>query len=191
MGGGAVFEIILTAVLAALTGGVGAVAATASKARHITKFKKLGELFVDFAKATKRAAAYAKDRAKRAAKTRDYGDLKTDMPAVDRKGDKPAASDSPVAPKTNPKDVRKAADQWPAAKQEKFAVADKFYSDVGYENYDSHLRGIDFDQPVEVIDVPKGSKLYQYSYLDRQTGLPKVGSYFYDSKAVDPSELGF
>ena len=98
MGGGAVFEIILTAVLAALTGGVGAVAATASKARHMTKFKKLGELFVDFAKATKRAAAYAKDRAKRAAKTRDYGDLKTDMPAVDRKGDKPKAS--PEKPKS-------------------------------------------------------------------------------------------
>ncbi len=90
-GGAAVFEIALTAILAALTGGVGAVASIASKARHVTKFKKLGELLVDFAKASKKLAAHAKARAKQAAQTvaKNFDDLKTDMPAVDRKGERP------------------------------------------------------------------------------------------------------
>ncbi|UTA46845.1 TNT domain-containing protein [Simiduia sp. 21SJ11W-1] len=87
MGGGAAFEIILTAILAAVSGGVGAVASMGSKARHMTKFKKLGELLVDFAKASKQLAAHTKARAKQAAKAakKSFDDLKTDMDAADRK----------------------------------------------------------------------------------------------------------
>ncbi|UTA46852.1 hypothetical protein L1F30_11840 [Simiduia sp. 21SJ11W-1] len=93
MGGGAAFEIILTAILAAVTGGVGAVASMASKARHMTKFKKLGELLVDFAKASKQLAAHTKARAKQAAKAakKSFDDLKTDMDAPVQKGERPRA----------------------------------------------------------------------------------------------------
>ncbi|UTA46850.1 hypothetical protein L1F30_11830 [Simiduia sp. 21SJ11W-1] len=96
MGGGAAFEIILTAILAAVTGGVGAVASMASKARHMTKFKKLGELLVDFAKASKQLAAHTKARAKQAAKAakKSFDDLKTDMQAKLQKGERPKGSNA-------------------------------------------------------------------------------------------------
>lgn len=54
MAGGAAFEIILTAVLAAFTGGVGAVASLGSKARWLKPLAKLGELFQDLAKLLKK-----------------------------------------------------------------------------------------------------------------------------------------
>ncbi|UTA46847.1 hypothetical protein L1F30_11815 [Simiduia sp. 21SJ11W-1] len=97
MGGGAAFEIILTAILAAVTGGVGAVASMASKARHMTKFKKLGELLVDFAKASKQLASHTKARAKQAAKAakKSFDDLKTDMDAPVQKGERPRAIEKP------------------------------------------------------------------------------------------------
>ncbi|UTA46849.1 hypothetical protein L1F30_11825 [Simiduia sp. 21SJ11W-1] len=102
MGGGAAFEIILTAILAALTGGVGAVASMASKARHMTKFKKLGELLVDFAKASKQLAAHTKARAKQAAKAakKSFDDLKTDMDAPVQKGERPKATREKVNDKS-------------------------------------------------------------------------------------------
>ena len=70
-------------------------------------------------------------------------------------------------------------------------MADQYYKKTGYKDYDSHLRAIDFDQPVEVIELKKGDKLYQYSYIDRVTGKPKVGSYYYSNKNIDPEKLGF
>ncbi len=43
--GGGIFEIVLTALLLAFTGGLGNVAQAASKIRHATKLTKLGTLF--------------------------------------------------------------------------------------------------------------------------------------------------
>ncbi|WP_428818735.1 hypothetical protein [Microbulbifer sp. MCCC 1A16149] len=48
--GGGVFEIILTIVLAAFTGGVGGAAAMAKNARLMFRFKDVGDLILDFAK---------------------------------------------------------------------------------------------------------------------------------------------
>ena len=92
---------------------------------------------------------------------------------------------------TNPKDIRAASGTWSAEKKARFDTADRYYSDAGYADYDSHLRGIDFDKPVDVAEVGKGEKLYQYSYPDRVTGEPKVGSYYYDNPGVDVNKLGF
>ncbi|MCE2029737.1 RHS repeat-associated core domain-containing protein [Sessilibacter corallicola] len=52
--GGAAFEIILAVILAAVTGGVGAVAVTASKARYAKIFAEVGELVVEYVKVLKR-----------------------------------------------------------------------------------------------------------------------------------------
>jgi hypothetical protein len=93
--------------------------------------------------------------------------------------------------KTNPQDIRLAAKSWPPEKKARFDTADKFYKDAGYKDYDSHLRGIDFDKPVDVVRIEAKEKVYQYSYLDRVTGEPKVGSYFYKDANVDPGKLGF
>ncbi len=51
--GGAAFELLLAAIIAALTGGAGAVAIGASKVRHAARMKKLGELFLKLAKQVK------------------------------------------------------------------------------------------------------------------------------------------
>lgn len=48
--GGGVFEIVLTIVLAAFTGGVGGAAAMAKNARLMFRFKDVGDLMLDFAK---------------------------------------------------------------------------------------------------------------------------------------------
>ena len=92
---------------------------------------------------------------------------------------------------TNPQNIREAARDWSPEKQERFNRADDFYREAGYENYDSHLRGIDFDQPVEVVDIERGTNLYQYSYISETTGEPKTGSYFYDNPEINPNNLGF
>ena len=76
-------------------------------------------------------------------------------------------------------------------KKARFDFADKFYNEAGYKDYDSHLRGIDFDKPVDIAKFSEGDKLYQYSYLDRVTGQPKVGSYYYGAKNVNVNKLGF
>ncbi|MFV1873554.1 MAG: polymorphic toxin type 46 domain-containing protein [Oleiphilus sp.] len=87
--------------------------------------------------------------------------------------------------------MRESSKGWPAEKKARFDTADNFYKQAGYVDYDSHLRGIDFDEPVEVVKLQRTDKLYQYSYLDRVTGKPKVGSYYYTDKSVDVNKLGF
>lgn len=52
--GGGVFEIVLAALLAAFTGGIGIAAQGASKLRHAAKLKSLGNLFRKLAKLLKR-----------------------------------------------------------------------------------------------------------------------------------------
>lgn len=55
MGGGAAFEILLTAVLALFTGGLGAAAAMAGKTRLLKPLMALGKQFQDLAKVIKQA----------------------------------------------------------------------------------------------------------------------------------------
>ena len=52
--GSGAFELILTIIVAAVTGGVGVVAAVGSKMHLVRKFNKVGDLLADFAKASKR-----------------------------------------------------------------------------------------------------------------------------------------
>ena len=52
--GSGAFELILTIIVAAVTGGAGVVAAVGSKMYLVRKFNKVGDLLADFAKATKR-----------------------------------------------------------------------------------------------------------------------------------------
>ena len=54
--------MILTIIVAAVTGGVGVVAAIGSKAHLIKKFQKVGDLLSDFAKATRKLKLEGKKR---------------------------------------------------------------------------------------------------------------------------------
>ena len=190
--GTAAFELILTIIVAAVTGGVGVVAAVGSKAHLIKKFQKVGDLLSDFAKATRKLKLEGKKR-KAKGNTAKFSDMETDQVQA-KKTDAHGAEDGKVSKKdlkTNPKDIRAAAQNWPPEKKARFDIADQFYKEAGYKDYDNHLRGIDFDSEVEVITLNKGTKLYQYSYIDEDTGLPKTGSYFYSDSKVDASKLGF
>ena len=52
--GSGAFELILTIIVAAVTGGAGVVAAVGSKMHLVRKFNKVGDLLADFSQATKR-----------------------------------------------------------------------------------------------------------------------------------------
>ncbi len=63
----------------------------------------------------------------------------------------------------------------------------EFYKSQGFSEPDipSHLSGIDFNQPVEVITLNNGKKLYQY----QSPGAPQ-GNYYAVNPSTQPTELG-
>ncbi|MGL6159782.1 RHS repeat-associated core domain-containing protein [Microbulbifer sp.] len=88
--GGGVFEIVLTIVLAAVTGGAGAVAALAKNARLIARFERIGELMVRFARLKKQRLRQMRTRG---AQTRgaSFSDLESvDAPAPQTTAPQPA-----------------------------------------------------------------------------------------------------
>src|SRR5690554_4067105 len=180
--GGGVFEIVLAALLLMFTGGAGNVAQGASKIRHAGKLKSLGSIFRNLGKLLKRQKLRKKVRVEVDTKRT----VQTELPE-----DKKVSSRESEKLRTNHDNIREEDITWPPERRRRFELADQYYESAGYKDYDSHLRGIDFDKPVEVVSHPKDGKLYQYSYLDRTTGQPRVGSYFYESPDVDASKLGF
>ena len=109
--GSGAFELILTIILAAVTGGAGVVAAIGSKAPLIRKFRKVGDLLSDFAKATRKLKIQSKQR-KAKGKPADFKDLETSETTAKKgksgpEGDQsktppPPAKKPPPPPKTNP-----------------------------------------------------------------------------------------
>ncbi|AFV00187.1 scabin-related ADP-ribosyltransferase [Simiduia agarivorans] len=88
MGGGAALEVVITAILAALTAGAGLAIATAAKARHLPNLRKLGDLLLEFAEQSKKLARYLKEKAQRAAKGKPDKPLDAE-PVVERVNEPP------------------------------------------------------------------------------------------------------
>jgi len=67
-------------------------------------------------------------------------------------------------------------------------TAENFYRNSGYSDLDmqSHLNGIDFTQPVEVVKIGKGQRFYQWDSPTTFRG----GEYFAVSANSTPSQLG-
>jgi len=80
--GGAAFEVILTALLAIATGGVGAIASLGAKARKISQLKKLGALFSELAEILK---GLPKDKATSLRKLKEIEDKKKKKLAIAHK----------------------------------------------------------------------------------------------------------
>ncbi len=97
--GTAAFELILTIIMAAVTGGVGAVAAIGSKAHLIKKFQKVGDLLSDFAKATRKLKLEGKKR-KAKGNTAKFSDMETDQVQA-KKTDAHGAEDGRITASTN------------------------------------------------------------------------------------------
>ncbi|MBB3059779.1 DNA/RNA non-specific endonuclease [Microbulbifer rhizosphaerae] len=79
LSGSAAFEILFTIVLAAVTAGAGLAASAASQARHLAKFRKVGDLLMEFAEHLKKV----RQRLKRSNpgdkdRTASYSDLEVE-----------------------------------------------------------------------------------------------------------------
>jgi uncharacterized Zn-binding protein involved in type VI secretion len=87
-----------------------------------------------------------------------------------------AGSDDVQVPTTSPD---------PGTPEGRMDLAKSFYAETGWseERISQHLRGIDFNQPVEVITLKKGDVVKQW--VDPKSG---IGSYF-DADS-QPEELG-
>ncbi|WP_299585616.1 DUF6531 domain-containing protein, partial [uncultured Microbulbifer sp.] len=97
MAGGGAFEIILTIVLAAVTGGVGAVAAMVKNARLLKAFRGIGDLMLDFAKLKKQRNLLSKKRGGNAkGNGASFSDLSTSEAAAppSSSGSSPSSSSS-------------------------------------------------------------------------------------------------
>lgn len=77
-----------------------------------------------------------------------------------------------------------------AVRNERRSVARQFYQEAGYNNIDSHLRGINFDKGVRIEQVPPPSTFYQYQRQSLTDGSFIRGSYYSIDKNVTPSQLG-
>ncbi len=95
-----------------------------------------------------------------------------------------------IEPKYPKEGFREMASQWIGELKQRFDLADDFYRNAGYTDYDNHLRGIDFDKPVKVVAEPQGNYIYQYCNIDSE-GIPIIGDYFYKNPDVDVNLLGF
>jgi hypothetical protein len=92
--------------------------------------------------------------------------------------------------KINPINIREVAQSWTGDKKVRFDMADEFYSNAGYTNYDNHLRGIDFDQAVDIVDISKTINLYQMVKIKPNGDLEDFGSYFFDNINEDITKIG-
>ena len=88
--GGGVFEIVLTALLLAFTGGVGNVAQAASKIRHAGKLRSLGSIFRKLGKLLKRKRLRKKVRVSVDTKK----SVKTELPEAKKTHSSPSKKDS-------------------------------------------------------------------------------------------------
>ncbi len=77
-----------------------------------------------------------------------------------------------------------------AVRNERRQFARKFYEEAGYEKtkIDSHLRGIAYEQPITIENVPPPQIFYQYQRII--DGRFRRGSYYTTDKNATPSQLG-
>ena len=177
--GSAAFEVILTIIMAAVTGGVGVVAAVGSKAHLIKKFQKVGDLLQEFAKATRSLKIQGKKR-KAKGNTAKFTDLEAD--AVNTKktdahgaeDGKPSEKKSSGTAKPTPEEVELAKSK--GSTPEHIAARDKvarhYLENNGYssDQIDTALGskngaingGVDLTKPLEIMSFPPPDTMGQY-----------------------------
>jgi hypothetical protein len=74
----------------------------------------------------------------------------------------------------------------------KFILAYEFYRDQGFPQAEigSHLKGIDFNNPVEIVTMPPPKLLSQWQIPALGTEAPRVGCYWMIPRASTPRSLG-
>lgn len=80
--------------------------------------------------------------------------------------------------------------------EERKRFAREFYRSKGWTDdvkINSHIKGIDFTKPIEVIEIPPPNEIYQYQrWVKNENGemVLKGGKYYTLDKNATPSELG-
>ena len=77
-----------------------------------------------------------------------------------------------------------------SVQNERKEFARKFYEESGYKKteIDGHLRGIDFEKPITIENVPPPYIFYQYQSI--RNGKFSTGSYYSIDKNAQPTDLG-
>jgi len=204
--GTAAFELILTIIVAAVTGGVGVVAAVGSKAHLIKKFQKVGDLLSDFAKATRKLKLEGK---KRKAKGNTAKFSVFDVDEVEIKPTDPhGAEDGKVSGSHDDKNKHKTLKPTPeevelakskGSTPEHIAARDKvarhYLENNGFTEgqidnalgsaSDGVIGGVDLSQPLEVVSFPPPDTMTQYV---KSHGHP--GNWFDPLSNQSPDSLG-
>lgn len=207
--GSAVFEIILAIVMAAVTGGVGVVAAVGSKAHLIKKFQKVGDLLQDFAKATRSLKSQAKKRKTKGnqnaalpvekveAKKTDAHGAEDGKPSEKKEKDREDDKKSSGTAKPTPEEVELAKSK--GATPEHVATRDKVarhylennnFTDGQIANAlgspaDGIDGGVDLLKPLEVVSFPPPDTMTQFV---KSHGFP--GNWFDPMSSQTPDSLG-
>lgn len=74
--------------------------------------------------------------------------------------------------------------------KERFHKAKEFYKSFNSDFNVNELRGIDFDSNVSNILKQEDNVMYQLATIDKNTGKPRVGQYFFENIDDDVSKLG-
>lgn len=77
-----------------------------------------------------------------------------------------------------------------AVRNERRQYARKFYEEAGYKKteIEAHLRGINYEKPITIENVPPPQSFYQYQSI--RDGKFRRGSYYTTDKNATPSKLG-
>ena len=77
--------------------------------------------------------------------------------------------------------------------EQRYLKAKEFYQkynpEMSPDALESHLSGIDFSKPVEVVKYSEGTELMQYTKVNTE-GTVLRGDYYTDNPACTPSQLG-
>ncbi|MBN8432245.1 hypothetical protein JF535_15460 [Microbulbifer salipaludis] len=199
--GAGVFEIVLTIVLAAFTGGVGAAAAMAKNARLMFRFKDVGDLMLDFAKYQKQRKRLMKAKGAKNGSP-DYSEFESIDPSGARLN--PISSTPKSKPRRNSRvpirqeiNLAKSKGRSPEHIAARSKVARHYLESNGFtQNQISDAigdplvgskGGVDLREPVSIVEFPPPDVMHQYVREGGRAGnwLDPIGGQTPDSLGIN------
>ncbi|WP_158681678.1 hypothetical protein [Microbulbifer pacificus] len=199
--GAAAFEVLFTILLAAVTGGTGLAASAANLTRYFARFRKVGELLVEFGEQVKKSRLL-RDRnapAKQSPGFEDFesiGEMDVSVPVkitpeaqrIKSKTNSSLSSKREIElaknPGKTPEQIR-ARDKVARYYMEKNEFTESQISDALGNIDGTIVGGIDLNKPLEVVNYPPPEYMYQYV---KSHGYP--GNWFDPIGSQTPDMLG-
>ena len=182
LSGSAAFEVLFTIILAAATAGVGLAVGATSHARHLAKFRKVGDLLMEFAEQAKKVHQRLRHTtAKKQAKSnRSLDQLSVEDVSITKESfNKPSSHDrqpksshDPKTPSRQEIALAKQPGSSLAKIQAREKVARHYMSKNGFSESQisdalgskdgTIVGGVDLTKPLEVVQYPPPDYMYQY-----------------------------